>query len=209
MMERKHCFSAIVLLASALAISAAQHPASRESSVFGRVFDVDGSPLAGAWVIVEDGQGRVRRRARTDAEGEYVFDCLPDGEYVLRFSAQGHLTQSVEHVVYRYPRKRVVQQVLNLDVSQEEDSMLVVRVRRSETSKGVAGAEVAVREAERLVFVKTTDECGRTHFPLHPGRFQIDVSRQGFQSASRQISMARSGRTVVVELKNQSPQRER
>lgn len=202
------CQSLTLVPAFVLAMAAAQHPASREAALFGRVSEADGAPLAGVWVTAEDGQGRIRR-VRTGAEGEYVFDCLPDGSYVLRFRAEGHLPQSVENVVYRYPRKRMVQQILNLDVSQEQASLLVVRVRRSETSKAVAEAEVAVREAEGLVLVKTTDRCGRTHFPLHPGRFQVDVSRQGFQSARRQISMTRSGETIILELKPQSPQGER
>lgn len=49
----------------------------------GRVVDPDGTPVSGLPLIARRRQPALEREAVTDAQGYYVFERLPDGDYVL------------------------------------------------------------------------------------------------------------------------------
>jgi hypothetical protein len=50
---------------------------------------VDGTALAGAWLLLEDATGKPFQTATTDPEGHFTFTGLTSGNYKLRVRAQG------------------------------------------------------------------------------------------------------------------------
>jgi protocatechuate 3,4-dioxygenase beta subunit len=51
--------------------------------VSGHVYDVDGKPLGGAGVVAVVQASGVYKRALSNNDGGYEFNCLPDGEYIF------------------------------------------------------------------------------------------------------------------------------
>lgn len=61
------------------------------NTLAGRVVGaLDGAPIAGVSVTLLDGTGTAAGTATTDENGQYTFEGLPDGDYSLRYEADGY-----------------------------------------------------------------------------------------------------------------------
>ncbi|MBV9495001.1 MAG: carboxypeptidase regulatory-like domain-containing protein, partial [Acidobacteria bacterium] len=56
-------------------------------------------PLAGATVVLRDGNGQVVGTTTTDSSGHYTFPNLPPGNYTIEMSAPGYQTSTVSQTV--------------------------------------------------------------------------------------------------------------
>jgi TonB dependent receptor/Carboxypeptidase regulatory-like domain/TonB-dependent Receptor Plug Domain len=75
-------------LATIAPVLLAATAAFASSGVAGRVLDPQGLPVSGALVSLENSAGE-RVSAKTDGEGRYRFDPIPDGPYHLQAEASG------------------------------------------------------------------------------------------------------------------------
>jgi hypothetical protein len=90
------CALLVLLLAGVQGLAHAQQPsaaAARETTVYGRITNEAGTPLAAALVVALDGAGeRTVRSLISDASGAYRLVGLAPGDYQLRASFVGHET---------------------------------------------------------------------------------------------------------------------
>jgi iron complex outermembrane recepter protein len=93
-----------VLISSVVAVAQTGAPLS------GRVTQVDGSPMVGASVILDE----LKREVRTDAQGAYRFENVPPGEYHVAVRAQGYSTRRTEVTVT--PQGATLDLVVELDL---------------------------------------------------------------------------------------------
>ena len=59
------------------------------TSLRGTVTDPSGSVVSGATVVVQSTESNIKRTVVTNSLGEYQFQFLPPGTYVLSVAAQG------------------------------------------------------------------------------------------------------------------------
>src|SRR6266852_7255877 len=59
------------------------------STVRGSITDAQGKPVPGATVTITNAATNASRTMKSTAEGEYVFDLLPPGDYRLEVEAKG------------------------------------------------------------------------------------------------------------------------
>jgi hypothetical protein len=81
-------------LCAALAIGsvAAPSPAGL-GTVGGQVFDLQGKPVARAHVTLQASDGDQLQTAETNAQGHFWFPFLPEGQYSVRASDQGRVSE--------------------------------------------------------------------------------------------------------------------
>ena len=77
-----------MLLCFALAVAGTAQ-AQSTTSLRGTVTDPSGSVVSGATVVVSDPQSKVERTVQTGSQGEYQFQFLPPGTYIITVSAPG------------------------------------------------------------------------------------------------------------------------
>ena len=88
----------------------------RNGALYGHVLDIDGKPLSGATVALQDAAGKVVAWTKTNAQGEYALAADPMNALHLRASARrGLLEQCARAVgdVAMAPVKVVVNTVVN------------------------------------------------------------------------------------------------
>src|SRR5579872_2235765 len=85
---RFHLYRAVGLLVLALGVSrlAAQ---TGSATISGQVSDATGAAVGGARIQVHNVQTGAERTVETNAQGLYVADILPPGEYEVTAQAQG------------------------------------------------------------------------------------------------------------------------
>jgi protocatechuate 3,4-dioxygenase beta subunit len=154
----------------------------------GLVLDVEGGPVAGAWVAVD---ARPPRRAQTVDDGSFAFDGLVEGAYaVTAFHAdavagpvQTLLTASSEPVILR-SRPAAKAAVVVID---------------ARTQAAVADAEVVVRGS--IALATTTDARGVAAFDaVADGAHTVDVAAAGYAPARAQLFVAGGAGTHVREV---------
>jgi vitamin B12 transporter len=79
----------LAVLLPALALQAL---AENWAVLTGKVLDPSGATVSGAVVILTSREAQSQRTGRTSAEGEYSFQSLPEGEYLLTVRAPGFST---------------------------------------------------------------------------------------------------------------------
>lgn len=85
---------AMVLVASALTAPGAASAQVTTADIVGRVTDATGAVLPGATVVIEHQGTHDVRTTPANATGDYVFNLLPIGEYLVKVELQGFTTQS-------------------------------------------------------------------------------------------------------------------
>ena len=95
----------------------ATHSPSRGSSIAGRVLDPDGSAVPGARVALLAGLTPIDER-ETNAEGQYSFDKLKDGTYLLTGSSPGFTALSTD-VEIQAGESRTVDLTLRISTAEE------------------------------------------------------------------------------------------
>ena len=71
------------------------------ATVDGTVTETDGTPVAGAKVVLQTSDGKSPRGARTNAKGRFVFRSLRHGLYDIRASRQKRSSEWVRNLVVR------------------------------------------------------------------------------------------------------------
>jgi hypothetical protein len=71
------------------------------ATVDGMVTEANGTPVAGAKVVLQTSDGKNPRGARTDAKGHFAFRALRHGFYDVRASRQKRSSQWVRNLVVR------------------------------------------------------------------------------------------------------------
>ena len=95
---RLQCFLA-ASLGAVLAIScvAVASPGGL-GTVGGQVLDPKDKPVAGAHVTLQDTEGRHLQTTETNTEGRFWIPSLPEGQYSVRASDQGRVSEWVKNV---------------------------------------------------------------------------------------------------------------
>ena len=170
-----------------------------EPAISGRVVDESGLPLPGVSVTIRGGRSAIT----TNEHGDYAFVCLGDGTYDLVFELEGFLRKSVEAIVYQYPAAVILNERLKVrsDVGTfiGTGPLVTIQVVSAEDSHPVNAVEVTLSGPVGLNESHTTDECGRTYWIVKPGKYKVDLRKEGFESTSVQISP--SNKHLRVQLK--------
>ena len=82
-------------------ISPAFSQRAARATVDGIVTEADGTPVAGAKVVLQTSDGKNPRGARTDAKGRFAFRSLRHGFYDVRASRQKRSSEWVRNLVVR------------------------------------------------------------------------------------------------------------
>ena len=160
-----------------------------------------GRPIRRATVTLTSVSTRVGRRTVTDAEGRYIFDAIPPGEYTLSAMKPGYLEMALGA---RRPGPRVPGTILKLGAGQKRDRTNLSLPRGSVIAGNVTdefgdpAMGVSVR-ALRFGFADgrrttvqagnaTTDDLGGYRIPgLMPGEYIVAaLPRDTVASASAQ-----------------------
>ena len=82
----RRILGAFLLVILGAGIAAAQ---TGTSTLRGSITDAQGKPVPGATVTITNVATNASRSMKSTAEGEYVFDLLPPGDYRLEVDAKG------------------------------------------------------------------------------------------------------------------------
>jgi hypothetical protein len=113
----------------------------------------DGTPLAGANVIVSDMTGNVVASAVTGADGGFLVEGTPAGRYAVTATASGHLPVSREIELNGHA------ETAQLILLPEREVYGVVRTPGGEPAPGIL--VTAANAAGEIVASATTDSYGR------------------------------------------------
>ena len=112
---RKHKVVALLLLIVSLpALAAAQAAPKKKDSkgvgiVYGKVLKVDGKPLAGAWLMIENLELGMIYREDINPIGQFQFDDVYPGTYVFKLSPAVYLIKSPAQIVAKADEALVVE----------------------------------------------------------------------------------------------------
>src|SRR5215469_12430032 len=88
-----------VLLCTVVAVSSFAAPSPRGlGTVGGQVLDVRGKPVGHAHVTLQASDGDQLQVAETNSQGHFWFAFLPEGQYSVRASIQGRVSEWREGV---------------------------------------------------------------------------------------------------------------
>jgi len=89
---RYKVFFAMLLCAAAATMSAAPRPGGL-GTIGGQVVGTNGKPVAGAHVTVQTTEGGHLQAADTNDQGRFWFASLPEGQYSVRASYEGRVSE--------------------------------------------------------------------------------------------------------------------
>ncbi|MEM7246508.1 MAG: TonB-dependent receptor [Acidobacteriota bacterium] len=144
MSAARRAFFGQVLLALLLVLPAAR--AHADGGLAGQVQSAWGRPLAGVEVTVRDPDQRLQRTARSDQEGRYRFDDLPQSTYRLYASLPGYRMAELDEVFVL--DGQVTDLPISLSASMSED--VVVTGELLENTRQETPGSVAVHSAESM-----------------------------------------------------------
>jgi EmrB/QacA subfamily drug resistance transporter len=150
----------------------------------GTVRNTNGSPVAGAMVVVTDIRGEVVASGATDAEGGYSFNQVVAGTYTVAVSAEGHRPAAVPAEVGGDGASRVTRQDVELRPG--------VRISGTIQAHGrgpIADARVTLLDAAgNVVGVTITASDGRYSFADLVGG-QYTVTATGYPPVANSITL--------------------
>jgi len=151
-MRREWLRDVILWALMALTIGVGQVSAADGGSIRGRVIDPLGGVVAGAKVALL-GDGRELKQTTSDASGEFVFEGVAEGRYVLSVTAAGFEPKTTDQVFVA--RARVAFEI-RLQISPLEQSVIVTAAAAS-VSEAQTGAPVTVLDAATIQALGNTD----------------------------------------------------
>jgi hypothetical protein len=153
-----------------------------------RASDAEDDPVTDAAVTVVDDRGREVATGETDADGEFVSPQLEAGRYEVTLRKPGFLTvERTEETGVGVTRQ--------VEMARG-DVVLRVDVRDPRADADVAGATVRVAGS-----TAETNADGRASLSVPVNtQVRVQVNREGYGDASRQVSVEESTRTVEVAL---------
>ncbi|MDF9745116.1 carboxypeptidase regulatory-like domain-containing protein [Natrinema salsiterrestre] len=153
-------------------------PVPTDGTLEGTVTDTDGEPIAGATVTVGDQQ------TTTDDNGTYSLE-LEAGEYTLAVSAEGYEDASEDVTVE-------VESTTTADVTLEERTGSVEGTVTDADDEPIADATVTAGDE-----TVTTDENGTYTLELEPGEYTLDVSADGYETVSEDVTVDADATTTA------------
>ncbi|MEU0409135.1 carboxypeptidase regulatory-like domain-containing protein [Streptomyces griseorubiginosus] len=143
--------------------------AAGTASMRGVVCDAEGTPLAGATVLILDPAGDVVARTTSGAGGDYALSGLRPGSFTLQAGAPGHRPAAVpvEVEANDTPARH--------DVTLHPAGALTGTVRQSRTGRPLADARVTLLNADGVpvASVLTADDGTYTLTDLAPGAYTL------------------------------------
>jgi N-acetylmuramoyl-L-alanine amidase len=158
-------------------------PQMTTGEVAGRVLDSLG-PLADATVTLAG------RSVTSDLDGNFAFTGVAVGEHELAAHADGFMDRKVKVTVKAGQRTEVELQMEPLDVA----ARIAVFVHDA-GGRPIDGALVAAGEADAL-----TDAEGRTALIIPPGRVEVVVSAEGYDTLSKTIDAVSGEQSLDLTL---------
>ena len=168
---------------------------TRSGFVDGSVLDVDGRPVEGLAVTLEDRNDRSRRTVRTGPAGIWRVDDVRDGAYRVLFGPPDRPLIPAEDLGFvgpshRFP-DRVVPRLIAFEVRVLDDGG---RPLAGASVRGLGqplGAIEATTEADGIARV--------THAPA--GRYQLRVAAEGGWSGQRIVEIGDPDRGSVIDVR--------
>ncbi|WUB50205.1 carboxypeptidase regulatory-like domain-containing protein [Streptomyces griseorubiginosus] len=138
------------------------------ASVHGVVCDAEGTPLAGATVLILDPAGDVVARSTSGAGGDYALSGLRPGQFTLQVSAPGRRPAAVPVEVEASGGARH-------DLTLHPAGALTGTVRQGRTGRPLADARVTLLNADGVPVASfvTTDDGTYTLTDLAPGAYTL------------------------------------
>jgi hypothetical protein len=96
-MRRFPLIAGLALMAISVSGAAAAQPKGL-GTVAGQVLGLDGKAIAGARVTLQAAEGHHVETAETNQQGRFWFASLPEGQYGVRASYQGRVTEWRQNV---------------------------------------------------------------------------------------------------------------
>ncbi|HEX4839348.1 MAG TPA: carboxypeptidase-like regulatory domain-containing protein [Rhabdochlamydiaceae bacterium] len=150
-----------------------------------------GQPIAGALVEVI-ANGTVINFELTDAAGNYSFDGVPPGSYLVEAQAANFQTAMTG---------AIIQPGMTTTVDfalQSSFGIISGHVVSDDTGQPIAGAFIEVEFDDQVVFSAITDASGNyTISGVPPGSYEINAYATNFQTET-QAAFVQSGQTTVV-----------
>ena len=152
------------------------------ASVHGVVCDAEGTPLAGATVLILDPAGDVVARSTSGAGGDYTLAGLHSGHFTLQVSARGHRPAAVPVEVEASGSARH-------DLTLHPAGALTGTVRQGRTGRPLADARVTLLNADGVpvASVVTTDDGTYTLTDLAPGAYTLVAA--GYPPAASRLTL--------------------
>ncbi len=171
----RRILGAFLLVILGAGIAAAQ---TGTSTLRGSITDAQGKPVPGATVTITNVATNASRSMKSTAEGEYVFDLLPPGDYRLEVDAKGF-------------SKQVLDNVRALIGKQTETNVGLSVGRVSETVEVSISAQAALINTQDASLGNNFESSQITQLPLE-GRNVVDLlslqpgtTREGYVTGSR------------------------
>ena len=156
------------------------------------VMDEDGNRLE---YVKLDTNGETER---TNSFGRARFD-LEDGDYTVEASKLGYNSESKDIEIDGSDKSVDI----TLDTEEEEEHELAVDVEDEE------GEELEDATVKADGDEKSTNSAGRTRFDLKNGDYEIEASKQGYNSESKDIEVDGSDETITIQLSKEEEEKHR
>jgi hypothetical protein len=162
---------------------------ARKAALDVAVTDANG-PVADARVTLSQG-GTVVASGQTDAEGRYETGTVEQGKYTLAVMKPGYYRTTEEVIVAGSPEETVRIEAGRVDYD------VVVEDPHFDPAEPVTDATVSVEG----VGTTTTDDRGAasTLLPVN-SEFQVTVSKEGYETATRTVTTNESRGSLVLDL---------
>jgi hypothetical protein len=167
-----------------------------------RVIDQTRAPWTGEPVDLRPMErGGVLRQATTDAYGTAIFEDVLAGQYDVWIRDRSVTSVQVQATNLVANVSKLGVQTATVELPRGP----TLRVEVNGPNWGVAGAELELYAIDTLAnrqLRAVTDFAGIHEFEhVLPGRYQLNVSGEGFQRASRQVRVPAEGNPPVVKIR--------
>jgi vitamin B12 transporter len=125
---------------------AQQAGAQTQGTIRGEVADAEGAKIAGADVSVLSRNGLLQRATRTNSVGEFSFNTLETGDYIIEAKSDGFSTTRT--ATFRYERGKEIQLNIMLAAGSISENVLVTASGTPQTTDEVAKSVTTLDSAE-------------------------------------------------------------
>lgn len=151
------------------------------------------TPIVGATIAAySTGSNRVEKSVQSDANGNYLINLLPAGEYVISISAPGYMSFEC-NITIAEDEEKYTEAFLMIDEGQEgEIGQATGIITNALTGSRIEGATLALRKGWNQTtgtIVKTvqTDESGRYQLQVAIGNYTATIEKDGYITNTKNI----------------------